>query len=84
MKIIVIVPLIITIDAPATKLGDLYDADKALRREDLLDLALSKIQADADVEIPDPDNEGVIFLDEREDELADELDDPDHARGFRK
>jgi hypothetical protein len=84
MKVIVIVPLIITVDVPATHLADLYDADKALRREDLLELALAKIQAGAEVEMPDPDNEGVIFLDEKEDELADELDDPMHAKGFKK
>jgi hypothetical protein len=34
--------------------------------------------------MPDPDNEGVIFLDAQEDELADELDDPEHARGFKR
>jgi hypothetical protein len=84
MKVIVIVPLIITIDAPGTKLEDLYDSDKALQREELLNLALAKLQADADVEMPDPDNEGVIFLDAQEDELADELDDPEHARGFKR
>jgi hypothetical protein len=83
MKVIVIVPLIITVEAPGNALGDLYDGDKALRREELLDLALAKLQAGADVEMPDPDNEGVIFLDEKEDELADELDDPEHARGFK-
>jgi hypothetical protein len=84
MKVIVIVPLIITVDVPATKPADLYDAQKALRREDLLELALAKIQAGDEVEMPDPDNEGVIFLDEQEDELADELDDPLHARGLKK
>ena len=84
MKVIVIVPLIITVDVPAANTAELYDADKALRREDLLELALAKIQAGDDVEMPEPDNEGVIFLDDKEDELADELDDPVHARGFKK
>jgi hypothetical protein len=84
MKVIVIVPLIITVDVPAATTAELYDADKALRREDLLDLALKKIQGDADVELPEPDNEGVIFLDDQEDELADEWDDPEHAKGYRR
>jgi hypothetical protein len=73
MKVLVIVPLVITVDVPAKSTGELYGADKALRRDDLLQLALTKIQAGTDVELPDADNEGVIFLDENEYELADEL-----------
>ena len=73
MKVLVIVPLVITVDVPAKSIAELYGADKALRRDDLLTLALTKIQAGADVELPDADNEGVIFLDENEYELADEL-----------
>jgi hypothetical protein len=73
MKVLVIVPLVITVDVPAKSTAELYGADKALRREDLLELALTKIQAGADVELPDADNEGVIFLDENEYELADQL-----------
>ncbi len=83
MKVLVIVPLVIPVDAPAAKHKDLYGADKALRREDLLRLALARIQTEKDVELPDADNEGVIFLDENEYELADELDDPQHSRGFK-
>jgi hypothetical protein len=83
MKVLVIVPLVIPVDAPAAKQKDLYGADKALRREDLLRLALARIQTEKDVELPDADNEGVIFLDENEYELADELDDPQHTRGFK-
>lgn len=83
MKVLVIVPLVIPVDAPAAKLKDLYGDDKALRREDLLRLALARIKTEEDVELPDADNEGVIFLDENEYELADELDDPQHSRGFK-
>jgi hypothetical protein len=83
MKVLVIVPLVIPVEAPAAKLKDLYGADKALRRDDLLRLALAKIKTEEDVESPDADNEGVIFLDENEYELADELDDPQHSRGFK-
>lgn len=84
MKVIVIVPLIISIEVPGETLEELYDSDKALRRDDLLQLALDKIPTGPDVEVPDPDNEGVIFLDGNEDELADELDDPEHAQGFKR
>lgn len=72
MKVLVIVPLIITIDFPAKVRDELYDADEALRREDLLQLALQNIKAGPAVEMPDADNEGVIFLDDNEYELPDE------------
>jgi hypothetical protein len=81
MKLIVIVPLIITIDVPAKTTDELYDEDKALRREDLLNLALEKIPAGSDVEVPEPDSEGVIFLDENEEELANDL---EPRKGFRR
>jgi hypothetical protein len=74
MKLIVIVPLVITVDAPAKKLAGLYDSDKVLRRDELLRLALSKVPTGPDVELPEADNEGVIFLDETENELPNELD----------
>jgi hypothetical protein len=73
MKLIVIVPLIITIDVPAKTTDELYDDDKSLRREDLLNLALEKIPTGPDVEVPEPESEGVIFLDENEDELDNDL-----------
>lgn len=76
MKVLVIVPLVITVDVPANSRNELYGVDKSLRREDLLELALHRIQAGPDVELPDADNEGVIFLDENEYELADELNRP--------
>jgi hypothetical protein len=79
--LIVIVPLIITIDVPAKTTEELYDEDKALRREDLLNLALEKIPAGPDVEVPEPDSEGVIFLDENEDELDNDL---GPKKGFRR
>ncbi|MEA3150115.1 MAG: hypothetical protein QOD56_1054 [Gammaproteobacteria bacterium] len=74
MKLIVIVPLVITIDVPARQSRELYDSEKILRRDELLAAALNKVRAEADVEFPDTDNEGVIFLDENEEELANELD----------
>ena len=74
MKLIVIVPLVITIDVPARRPGELYDSEKILRRDVLLTAALNKVRTEADVELPDADNEGVIFLDENEEELPNELD----------
>jgi hypothetical protein len=76
MKVLVIVPLIISIDFPAGNRDELYTADKALRRGDLLEIALQKIHAGPDVELPDADNEGVIFLDGDEYELPDERGQP--------
>jgi hypothetical protein len=73
MKLIVIVPLIVTIESPAKVMSELYGADHALRRQELLDLALSKIPTGPEVEVPEADNEGVIFLDESEEELPESL-----------
>ncbi len=83
MKLIVIVPLLITVEVPAEEVEDLYDSENALRREDFLRLALASVQTSADVELPDADNEGVIFLDENEEELPNELDDTQPPSPFR-
>jgi hypothetical protein len=73
MKLIVIVPLIITIESPAKEKSELYGADRTLRRQELLDLALNKIPSGPEVEVPEADNEGVIFLDQNEEELPEFL-----------
>ena len=76
MKVLVIVPLVIAIDFPARNRDELYTAGKTLRRGDLLEFALQKLRPGPEVELPDADNEGVIFLDEDEYELPDERGQP--------
>ena len=82
MKLIVIVPLVITVEVPAKEVEDLYDSQDVLRRDDFLTLALGSLQTSANVELPDADNEGVIFLDENEEELPNELDTAEPPRPF--